>query len=133
MQVGERGTPGRGTSERGDLVEIAKELGGDVAELVKAELAVARQELEEDARELRESAWLFGLAMGATFVGVQLVLGALVAAGRRHPSALAMLGFGLVGAGVSLGREARRSVPPLLERTRWRVVDDARRLEEGSR
>lgn len=109
---------------------IAQGLEDELVRLVRAELATVRRDVAEDADELRAIAWKMAMAAGATVLGVELVLGAFIAAGRRHPFALAMLGFGLMGAGLTLGREARRAVPPALIRTRWRVADDARRLEE---
>lgn len=66
------------------------------------------------------------------FVGTELVIGAMVAAGRRHPVVLAALGFGMLGAAGRLAVDAVRAFPPLLPRTRRRFAEDTAVLAEAA-
>jgi len=113
--------------------DLVKRTGGEIVELVRNELELAARELRQNAHDARLAGWLLGLSAGASVIGLELVLGGIVAAGRRHPIALAMLGCAFIGAGIALGSEARQAAPPILERTRQRVSEDAIRIEEELR
>lgn len=97
---------------------------GDVTELVKAELDVAKRELRADLVAARESATLLGVATAFGVIGTEVVLGAFVAAGRRHPLALALVGFGFLGGSVALGAAALAAMPDVLAKSRARVTED---------
>jgi hypothetical protein len=112
---------------------LVKDASSALAALVRAEIALAKDELAGDLREAK-AAGIVGVAAAAcAVVGAGLLLGAMIAAGRRHPSVLAALGCGLLGASVALGREALRDAPALLARTRRRAMEDVSGLEEGLR
>ena len=111
-------------------VDLVRDAGSDLAQLVKSELAVAREELSDDVRRLEANAIALGTTAVLTIVGVELLLGALVAAGRRHPSFLATLGLASLGLGAAMGREVVRDVPRVLTRTRARLRDDAAAMQE---
>ncbi len=109
--------------------DLVKKTGGDVVDLVRNELELAMRELRQDAHDAQQAGKLLALAAGSAVIGAELVLGAIIAAGRRHPIALAMLGCSVLGVSLALGAEARKAAPPLLERTRQRVSEDANRIE----
>lgn len=114
-------------------VGLARSSGAELIRLVRSELALARRELRDDARQVAGSAAVAGTSVLLGLAGAELVLGAVIVAGRKHPFALALVGAGLLGAAATMGRTAVVAMRPVLQRTRHRVVEDAARLEESLR
>jgi uncharacterized membrane protein YqjE len=114
-------------------VDLVRSSGAELVQLVRSELALARNELRDDVREVAGSAAVAGTSLLLGVAGAELVLGAVVVAARKHPFALALLGAGLLGAAVTMGGTAVATMRPVLQRTRHRVAEDAARLEESLR
>jgi len=120
------------TAETPDsLTGLVRNVGADLLEIVKAELALAKHELRDDLRDLRTSAVALGGAAVLAFAGVELVLGSLIAGSRRRPSILAALGVACLGGAFTLSRRATKNMPPILERTR-QLAEEAARVTTGS-
>lgn len=95
------------------LGDSAQELGEEVKGLVRTEIALARQEMTEQSRELGLAAGMVGgagllaaMSAGTATAGVVLLLG------RRMPPWLAALTVsgGYAGAAALLGLDARRRI-----------------------
>jgi hypothetical protein len=110
--------------------ELVAKASSDAANLVKAELALAREELGSDLAKVRRSAALLGLAALLAVGGVELVLGAIVVKARRHPLGLAATGAAFLGGAIALGASALTMAPKVLGRTRRRVAQDVAAIEE---
>jgi len=114
-------------------VHLVRSSGADLIELVRGELALARDELRHDVDRIAGSAALTATSVLLGLLGVELVIGAMVAAGRRHPMVLASLGVACVGGAVSLGIAGAAEMRPILKRTRLRLAEDVSRIEESLR
>src|SRR5690349_21396552 len=88
-------------------VELVKESGSALVDLVRTELELARRELRANAFDAQRAGTLVMIAAGSALIGSELVVGGIVAAGRRHPAALVGVGCLLLGASVGLALEAR--------------------------
>lgn len=117
--------------DRTNAPALAKDATAAALTLVRSELALAREELQNSAAELKTMGLLGGAALACFAIGGELLLGSLIAAGRRHPFLLAGLGIALVGAGASVTRELVAGAPKLMPRTRKRIAEDVATIEEG--
>jgi len=119
-------TAGRPTTE------LLRRVLGDTTDLVRAELALAKQELGTEGRATLMAA-LIGTAAGALSIlaVTMLVLALVIALGARPSAALAIAGAALiVMAGIG-AFGAWKLVPKRpLERTRSRIESDVERIEE---
>lgn len=79
----------------------------------------------------RDGARMFAAAAACGVIGAELLIGSVIAAGRKHPLALGLLGLGFAGAAVGLGRVALSAMPDVLARTRRRIADDVSQIESS--
>jgi hypothetical protein len=110
-----------------------KEAIDETRELIKLEVALARDEVESELRRARTMAIAFAVAASAANVGFAMILFAVAFASN------AQVAFGLIAALALLATAGaaslvgyRRASVGLLHRTRERLGQDIRRLEEGA-
>lgn len=112
-----------------DAVELVRSAGKELAELVRSELALAREQIGADVQDVKRNAVGFGTAAFLTVVGIELLLGSLAVAKRRSPSLLVALGLAAIGTGIAFGRQALAQAPRPL-RTRERTDFDEEAIQE---
>ncbi|MDG4864734.1 phage holin family protein [Streptomyces sp. T-3] len=142
-QAGRARPPARSTeSAQGEpsAADLVKQASAQFSELVREELALAREEMREKGRRTGLSGGLFGAAGMVGFFLVQVLLVASVAALDLQ---LPLWGAALVVAGVlavvggvlmTLGRnQGRRAAPLTPERTAASVRSDIQEIKERAR
>ena len=111
--------------------ELIREALDETRQLVRVELALAKDELRTEVREAKESliAFAVGGVLAIAALAVLLVaLATAISSSAWSPFAVGMIALGLaVGAGV-LGWQLLPTKP--LEKTRKRLQLDARMLQE---
>lgn len=113
----------------GDLVKDAIK---DVEELVKIEIALAKQEIRYDVEKLKTAFILFGIAAVGAILGLSMALVALlIGIGGGVAAALALSAL-LFGVALVVGAIGYRMIPsaPVPERTAENVEHQARMLKE---
>jgi len=125
------------TSSRG-MVDVLKDIGGGVQELLRSEIRLARIEIKESLVRFKASAVVFVTAavLGIFAVGF-LLLAALFGLEFLMPAWLAALILGVVLGlssviGISLGRERLKEIHPVAK-TMETVKQDFRWMKEQVR
>lgn len=114
----------------GDLVKTAIE---DVQELVKIEIALAKQEVRHDTARLKGAAIAFGVAAAGVFLALAMALVAIVLAVGGGPGAALAIAAILVGTSIIAGAVGYRLIPkdPGPDKTVKHAQAQARMLKEG--
>jgi uncharacterized membrane protein YqjE len=112
---------------------IIGELLGQGKRLLKAELELARKDLEEDAKEAGRSTLLLGASAWMAMTGLSaLVVSAAMAVPRRPVRGTLLTGVGLLGGSLVVGLLGLKAVPKQpLSRTREVLKAGAEVLKEN--
>ena len=124
-----------GAREQPSLEEVVQGLGEEVKHLMRAEIALAREEMTGQVRELGLSAGMLGgaallglLSAGSATAGLVLAL----ARGRRPWLAAATVSAGYAGGALILAREGQRRIAeigvPVPEQTIDTLKETAQRV-----
>ncbi|MEO7096320.1 MAG: phage holin family protein, partial [Polyangiales bacterium] len=111
--------------------DLVREALDEAKQLVKIEVALAKEEVREEVGQAKDAAIMFGVSTFLGIIGVALLLVALALAIFPGPiPALVIGGLMLLVAGV-LGFVAYKKVPNKpLEKTKRRLETDAQILKE---
>ena len=137
--------------DEASITTLLKRLGAETGELVRAEVALAKLEFREIARQAAKDGAKLGAAGALTFVGVLALLAWAILGlgdllGGRHGTVALILGLLLVSIGLLLARSGKKGMarngPPeetmdtIKDSGHWIVKeasDTARQLREGNR
>lgn len=109
---------------------LRKALDG-TKELVRLELALAREELKEDVRRLEVAAILAGVAILLVLLTLSTLVVALVLAVGATPVSALLVSAALAAIGGALALAAYKKMPRVpLERTRARLKSDVHQIGE---
>ena len=117
--------------EDASIAELVKEAMEEARELVRLEVALAKEEITEELAQVQHAAISLGIAAGASVVALCLLAVALVfALGGTALAALGVAGGFLVVGGIagSIGYGMLPKNP--LEKTRHRLENDVNQLKE---
>lgn len=126
--MAERDTPPKEPS----MMDLVKEALGEGRDLLRSEMALAKEELRRETAGLKRSAISFGATAVLAYLGVVMLLIAWALAFFPNPIPSVIAGGVLLfGAGIA-GFVGYRSVPRRpLEATRARIETDVQLLKEG--
>jgi hypothetical protein len=111
--------------------ELLREVVDETRELVKLEVALARNDLEAELTRARSAAIALVVAVFASNLGLAMVLVAAVVASRAEVSvATGAASVLLVTAAVAGAAGYRKLSSSFLRRTRERIGEDVRKLGE---
>jgi len=117
--------------EEASTADLVKEAMDEAKELVRLEVALAKEEVKEELKEVQHAAICLGIAAGASVIVLCLLAVAIVLAlGGTALAALGVAGGFLVIAGVAgyLGYGMLPKKP--MEKTRHRLENDVNQLKE---
>ena len=117
--------------EEASTADLVKEAMDEAKELVRLEVALAKEEVKEELKEVEHAAISLGVAAGASLIVLSLLAVAIVlAVGGTALAALIVAGCFLVIAGVAayLGYGLLPKKP--MEKTRHRLENDVNQLKE---
>ncbi|WP_437672133.1 phage holin family protein [Sorangium sp. So ce131] len=117
--------------EESGLVDLVKGAIQDTQELIKIEIALAKNETKRDAFKLKSAAIAFGVALVAAILMIAMLLVAAVLAIGGPAPALVIAAVLLVTAGIA-GLVGYRSIPrePPLDATKEHAEAQANTLKE---
>lgn len=121
------------TKEQGArLGDLAREAISDVEELVRIEIALAKQELSYDTRKMKDAAIAFAVAASLGLLGLSMLLVALLIAVRGGFEGALAIGLILLGLAVVAGVVGYRLIPskPGPDRTAANIPKQTKLLKE---
>ncbi|WP_438006306.1 phage holin family protein [Sorangium sp. So ce321] len=111
--------------------DLVKEAIVEARQLIEVEVALARDEINQEISQAKTSGVALGAAAAAALLGVALVLVAIALAISPGPLPALLMGLGLVVLAVVVGVVGYGRVPKRpLERTRGRLGSDVRLVRE---
>lgn len=107
--------PAGGTQQEPHVRDLLKQLAGDGSDLIRSEMALAKLEMRQIARELAADSAKVGIAMGVALSGGLVLLAAAVIGlghvlGGRFGLAALILGVVMLLAGALLARSGMRGL-----------------------
>jgi uncharacterized membrane protein YqjE len=112
--------------------DLVKEAIQDARELVQVEIELAKDDLRREARRLRASAIVLGVAAATAFIGLVMVIVAISLAIGRGPLPALIIGLSFLAVAAIAAVFGVSHVPKKpLERTRARLETDVKALKEG--
>lgn len=119
-------------SELGTFGREAREVVGTAATLARDEVALAKREAAWDLTRAASAALALATALGAGFVGAELLVLAIAGASRR-PARASVLGVTMLGLAGASTWFAWRALPKSpMSRTRERLAADAEAIREAA-
>ncbi len=111
--------------------DLVKEAIVEATELMQVEVALARDEINQDISWAKTSGIAIGAAAAAALLGLSLVLVAIALSLSRGPLPALLMGLGLLAVAIVVGLVGYGRAPKRpLERTRDRLGTDVRQLQE---
>jgi uncharacterized membrane protein YqjE len=129
IEIGRGSAAAKGEPPVGDLV---REVLGDTRELVRLEIALARDDVRGEIAAARTSAIAIGLAFAVGVMGLTMFVVAIVLALRAGWVGALVAGGVLLLAAIALALVGWKALPTRpLDDTRGRLVSDVNRIKEG--
>jgi hypothetical protein len=111
--------------------DLVKEAISEARELMQVEVALARDEMNQEISRAKASGIALGAAMAAGLLGVALVLVAIALAIAPAPLPALLIGLAFIALAIVVGVVGYGRVPKRpLERTRGRLGADVRLVRE---
>lgn len=111
--------------------DLVKEALAEAKELMQVEVALARDEINQEISRAKTSGIAIGAAAATALLGLSLVLVAIALAIAPAPLPALLIGLGLLAVAIAVGLVGYGRAPKKpLERTRGRLEADVRRLRE---
>ncbi|WP_437277706.1 phage holin family protein [Sorangium sp. So ce375] len=111
--------------------DLVKEAISEARELMQVEVALARDEMNQEISRAKASGIALGAAVAAGLLGVALVLVAIALAIAPEPLPALLIGLAFIALAIVVGVAGYGRVPKRpLERTRGRLGADVRLVRE---
>jgi hypothetical protein len=114
-------------------VDLVREAIDEARELIKLEVALARNDIEAELTRARAAAIAFAVAAFASNLGLAMVLLAVAVASHAEVVFAGSAAFALFAIAAVAGSAGyRKTSMTFLRRTRERIGEDVRKLEESA-
>ncbi len=123
--------PGRDPLEESSTAELVRDTIAEAKELVKLEVALAKNEVKEEVKQLEHSAIAFGVSLVAALIFLSMLAVAIVLALGGTPLAAIGVGVGFAVLASITGYVGYAKLPKKpLDKTRRRLASDVHQLKE---